>query len=340
MPDLRAFLQQTFEKTGGIMPFENFMAMALYDPRFGYYSTGIETVGGPRGDFATSATLSGGLGRAIGAWIRESEEEFGKLPVIEVGAGTGDLAKEVLKSFGWWKRRHVDYHIVDVSEPLRKRQKENLKGLPVTWHTGISEALDAAGGRALIFSNELVDAFPAKWFSWSEIEQCWLEIFVKFDSRKGIEEIFRPLPKGFPDFAYSALQLPNLEQEQEQRVEIQPLYQRWLANLAEHWKEGLLLTIDYGGTPEEIYERRPGGSLRAYYKQERIEGAGIYQRFGKQDLTVDVNFTDLQNWGDEFDFDMVSESSQAEFLNRFGEGDDAMAGSGPGEAFRVLEQRR
>jgi SAM-dependent MidA family methyltransferase len=80
--------------------------------------------------------------------------------------------------------------------------------------------------------------------------------------------------------------------------------------------------------------------LRAYYKQERIEGAGIYQRFGKQDLTVDVNFTDLQNWGDEFDFDMVSESSQAEFLNRFGEGDDAMAGSGPGEAFRVLEQRR
>ena len=338
MPDLRAFLQQTFSKTGGVMPFENFMAMALYDPQFGYYTTGIESVGGVRGDFATSASLSSGLGRAIGEWIRESEEEYGKLPIIEVGAGNGDLAREVLRSFGWWKRRQVSYHIVDVSEPLREKQQENLKGLPVTWHTGITEALDSVDGRALIFSNELVDAFPAKWFSWSEIEQCWLEIFVKFDSEKGVEEIFRPLPKGFPDYAYSALQLPELEQEQ--RVEIQPLYQRWLANMTEHWKEGLLLTIDYGGTPEEIYDRRPGGSLRGYYRQERVEGAGIYQRFGKQDLTVDVNFTDLQNWGEEFDLATLSCETQAEFLQRYGEGSDPMAGDGPGDSFRVLLQRR
>ncbi len=341
MPDLRAFLQQTFEKTGGVMPFENFMAMALYDPRFGYYSTGIESVGGPRGDFATSASLTSGLGKAIGRWIQSeaSDREWGgTIPVIEVGAGNGDLAREVLRSFGWWKRRHISYHIVDVSAPLRERQRAELKPFSVKWHSRISEALEAIGGKALIFSNELVDAFPAKWFTWSEIEQCWLEIFVKFDSEKGLEEIFKPLPRGFPDFAYSALQLRGLEHGQ--RVETQPLYQRWLANLAEALDEGALLTIDYGGSAEEIYHRRPAGTLRGYYRQERIEGSGIYQRFGKQDLTVEVNFTDIVNWGDEFEFKTISEESQREFLSRFGESNDLMAGEGVGEAFRVLLQHK
>jgi SAM-dependent MidA family methyltransferase len=341
MPDLRAFLQQTFEKSGGAMPFENFMAMALYDPHFGYYSAGIESVGGPRGDFATSASLTSGLGKAIGRWIQSeaTEREWsGTIPVIEVGAGNGDLAREVLRSFGWWKRRHLDYHIVDVSAPLREKQRSQLKSFSVTWHSRISEALEATGGRALIFSNELVDAFPAKWFTWSDIEQCWLEIFVKFDSRKGLEEVFKPLPRGFPDFAYSALQLRNLNHGQ--RVEIQPLYQRWLANLSEVWNEGALLTIDYGGKAEEIYERRPAGTMRGYYRQERIEGGEIYQRFGKQDLTIDVNFTDLEAWGEEFDLTNVSEESQSEFLSRFGESGDPMAGDGVGEAFRVLLQHR
>ncbi|MDC3353308.1 hypothetical protein OAV87_04110, partial [Verrucomicrobiales bacterium] len=78
------------------MPFENFMAMALYDPHFGYYSTTIRDVGGDRGDFATSATLSGGLGRAIGKWIQSEQQHHewdGAISIIEVGAGNGALAR-------------------------------------------------------------------------------------------------------------------------------------------------------------------------------------------------------------------------------------------------------
>lgn len=323
------------------MAFENFMAMALYDPHFGYYAREIDDVGGARGDFATSATLSGGLGRALSRWIREEAEEHGwkrSIPVIEIGAGNGSLAREILRSLGWRGRRRVDYHIVEVSEPLRNRQERALGAAAATWHTGIREALEATGGRALVFSNELVDAFPAKWLCWTEIERCWMEVFVRFDPRRGVGELFRPLPRDFPDFAFSAMAWK--EPPAGQRIEIQPLYQRWLASLAESWSEGSLLTIDYGGRPAEIYDRRPGGTLRAYFRHERIEGPGVYQRFGQQDLTVDVNFEDLVNWGEELDFQTVFEISQRDFLRRNDEADDPMAAEGVGEAFRVLLQRR
>ncbi len=341
MPDLRDFLQQTFTKLGGEIPFENFMALALYDPQFGYYASGIEDVGGARGDFATSATLSSALGGAISKWIQEERLHHdwkGPFHVIEVGAGNGALANEVLRSTGWWKRRQLHYHIVDVSAPLRAKQQGLLKHFGVTWHEKTEDALNAAGGQALIFSNELVDAFPAKWLRWNEVEKKWQEVFVRFDAERGLSETFKPLPKWFPEDNFTALAMNDLVPGQ--RVEIQPLFQRWLANLSEHWEGGSMLTIDYGGKAEEIYHRRPEGTARGYYRQQRFEGGDIYQRVGKQDLTVDVNFGDLINWGEDIGFQLECEESQAEFLTRHGESKDAMAGSGVGESFRVLTQRR
>lgn len=101
-----------------------------------------------------------------------------------------------------------------------------------------------------------------------------------------------------------------------------------------------MLTIDYGGEAAEVYHRRPHGTARAYFQQQRLEGAEIYQRIGKQDLTVDVNFTDLMNWGRELELEKVGYEKQTEFLHRYGEGSDVMAGAGAGDAFRVLSQRR
>src|SRR5690606_20096595 len=62
------------------------------------------------------------------------------------------------------------------------------------------------------------------------------------------------------------------------------------------WKSGRMLTIDYGATAETLYHRRPRGTVRAYLLQQRLEGPAIYENVGRQDLTADVNFTDLQNW--------------------------------------------
>lgn len=340
MPDIRAFLQHTFEKSGGEMSFEDFMALALYEPVFGYYTAGIAEVGGPRGDFATSATLSGALSKAIAAWLRDEIAERGwekPFDVIEVGAGNGDLADGIIRSLSWRERRRFRYHIVDISHLMRERQREKLERFRVSWHGNIQNALHSCEGRALIISNELFDAFPAKWLRWNGNDSRWDEVHVRYSEEKGLGEIFRPLPDDFPVSDFSATDIG--EKEVGNRIEIQPAAKRWLSEAVEEWREGAMLTIDYGGSANEIYDRRPNGTMRGYYKHERIDGGGVYLRPGKQDLTVDVNFSDVQRWGEELGLETVGCESQAEFLKRFGQGSDEMATSAAGEAFRVLQQR-
>jgi SAM-dependent MidA family methyltransferase len=74
--------------------------------------------------------------------------------------------------------------------------------------------------------------------------------------------------------------------------------------------------------------------------QQRIEGPGIYENPGRQDLTADVNFTDLERWSAPW-AETLRLESQREFLRSFAGPEDAavMDGHGAGGAFRVLEQR-
>ena len=342
MPDLRLFLQQTFENSGGELSFDEFMGMALYDPIFGYYTTGISDVGGRSGDFATAATLSNALGRAVASWIREEIRHHrwrGTVHLIEVGGGNGALAASVLRSLGWWGRRRARYQVVEISPLLREKQQKQLARFGVTWHDEIASALRESQGQALIFSNEVVDAFPAKWLRWNAGKGLWQEIFVRYEPATGLKEVFHDCPAELVPEIFSAMALPHCPDGQ--RIEILPSFRRWMTDLSLHWQAGAMLTIDYGGaSAEAVYHRRPGGTMRAYFRHERIEGGGVYGRIGKQDLTSDVNFGDLVKWGEAVGIETVRLSSQREFLERFGLGMDVMAGDGAGEAFQVLEQRR
>jgi len=322
------------------MPFDEFMSRALYDPAHGYYTAGIAEVGGRHGDFATSATLSDGLGKAVAAWIRSEIARLrwpGPVPVIEMGAGNGALAATVLKSLGWLGRRRVRYHLVEVSPVLRELQRRRLGRRIAAWHDSPEAALASVGGRALLFSNELVDAFPAKWLRFGN--GVWHEIWTSFDPVRGLREEFRELSEGLVPETFSAIALPHPIDGQ--RIEILPSYRQWLRDWIPHWQAGSMLTIDYGeATAEAIYSKRLGGTLRGYFRHQRVEGGSVYARFGKQDLTADVNFADLAAWGQECGIETVALTPQRRFLERYGCGEDAMAESEAGEAFWVLEQRR
>lgn len=339
MPDLREFLDRSFAARGGAMPFDEFMALALYDPGHGYYTTGIGDVGGRGGDFATSATLSPGLGRAIAGWARAEIAHHGwrgAVDLIEIGGGNGALAAAVLKALGWWRRRSTRYRLVEVSPALRERQRRRLGRAVAAWHGTVGEALAASRGRALIVSNELVDAFPAKWLRFSE--GAWREVWVRREGG-GVREEFREPGE---DLAQGAFSAPGLaDPEEGRRVELHASFRDWQGKWAPAWREGSILTIDYGAaTADAIYSRRPGGTMRAYFKHERIEGAGVYARFGKQDLTCDVNFADLAAWGEALGWETAFLEPQARFFERFGAAGDAMGRGDPGESFLVLSQRR
>lgn len=130
-----------------------------------------------------------------------------------------------------------------------------------------------------------------------------------------------------------------------QRIEVHQSYHRWLRKWATAWREGYQLTIDYGYVAEPPPRLALSGTLRAYFQHLRLEGEEIYRRMGRQDLTADVNFTDLERWGLGLGWMTESLQTQAEWLQgvdhrarpvpapRLGDADDA------GGAFWVLEQR-
>ena len=124
------------------------------------------------------------------------------------------------------------------------------------------------------------------------------------------------------------------------RIEIQPSVKNWIGELGANWKAGSMLSVDYGSDPQDIYGRNLMGSVRAYFRNERITEGRVYSRFGKQDLTVDVNFVDLENWGRDAGIETVLRETQEAFLIRHGIKNDPLIESGAAAEFQVLHQRK
>ncbi|MEM7699676.1 MAG: SAM-dependent methyltransferase [Verrucomicrobiota bacterium] len=344
MADLRSFLQAQFAVAGGSLPFERYMELALYDPDFGYYGHHIKSVGGERADFATSATLSGGLSRAIARWIEQRSDDLsalvpqGKVPVIEVGPGSGELAEGILRALGWRGRRRIDYHVVEVSAPLARAQRERLGRRLAGSHQSLEQALDVCQGSSLIISNELIDAFPARLFRWSESLADFEEVWIEWSESGGLREVFHSISD-----SADLRQIPRFRSNdwrEGDRIELQSSVDRWLRSWTPHWRAGAMLTIDYGSEEDADFRRGSLGTLRAYSRHQRITGGGVYAQFGKRDLTVDVHFGDLVRWGEACRLRTVSLRSQRRFLSDYGESADVMARDGVGDAFLVLDVLR
>ncbi len=294
------------------------MADALYHPTKGYYTAHIKSVG-RRGDFSTSATLHPALGTAVKAWLNaEAIRNPSVRDVIEVGPGDGSLMAEVRRRDRWFQRRPFRYHLVESSPILRAVQIRRF-GRNVAHHADIHAALDAARGRAFVFSNELVDAFPATLIQWDAPASAWREIHIA----KGNPPVELTRPFEIPDAlrasssALAAWNRENPPPHPHQRIEIHFSYLGWLRSWAAQLAAGAVLTIDYGGNFPDLYHRRPRGSVRAYFSHLVRHGEEVYQRPGRQDITADVNFTDLARWHRECGWDVDPLSTQAEFIRRF-----------------------
>ncbi len=306
------------------------MQFALHDPDHGYYAKKIRTVG-HLGDFSTSATLSPTLGRAIAArannWLKLNP---GSYHMIEIGAGDGSLALSIIENTPLLQRLKLHYHIVETSEPLKGQQRKKLKKHRVTWHSSPRSALKACHGRAIIFSNELVDAFPVRILK-RESGQ-WMELHWN-----GNEESFIAVDDAPESCAI------NHHHPENYRIEVHQSYQEWLESWIGSWIEGEMITIDYGDCYPEIYHRRPHGTIRAFLLHENITGLEIYQNVGHQDLTADVNFSDLMHWGTDLGLETITYCTQNEFLTPHARNTTQdfylLHQDGPGSAFKVLVQQ-
>jgi SAM-dependent MidA family methyltransferase len=332
-------LREKAAAAGGFLPFEEFMRACLYHPAFGYYVVQAHDVG-KRGDFSTCSTLHAALGECIARWALQS----GFRDWIEIGAGSGELASAIIKAIPFWRRSGIRYRIVEVSRALRDRQRKRLGSRRISWHETVREALNAATGKGLVFSNELVDAFPCAVIEWTQ--EGWKEVGLAVD-KSSSAEVLRVVRSRLRPY------LPNPWEGIRcgQRCEVHASYREWLFDWLPELHSGHLLTIDYGDTFPQLYLRHPGGTLRAYFRHNRIEGAEIYQRAGRQDITADVNFSDLREWGGEGGLEELGFATQRDFMLRIKPGLEARAekdsalrfvldSDGAGTAYRILWQAR
>jgi SAM-dependent MidA family methyltransferase len=306
--------------------FDRFMERALHDPDRGYYARRIRAVG-RGGDFTTTPMLTPSLAKAVAAWAAEAMKSTGCLDLIELGPGEGILAEAVMGHLPWWTRLRSHLHLVEKSQPLRAKQRERL-GQKVRWHATIEDALASCGGHACIYSNEFADAFPVRRFrreesGWSELFLSPAEQWLACDDLPDSSVFDETFPIG-------------------QQVEVAEAFHQWQDDMLPHWRKGRMLTIDYGSEAASLYHRRPRGSVRAYFMQQRLEGPAIYQNPGRQDLTADVNFTDLQRWT-AAEMKTASLRTQREFLIPFANPANpsdahALELDGAGGAFMVLDQ--
>jgi SAM-dependent MidA family methyltransferase len=321
-----------------LMPetFTSFMARALHDPQRGYYARRVQAIGA-KGDFSTSATLSPQLGQAIAQWLKGESKVMPEVRhIIEVGAGNGMLMETVQKSMGWWQRRRFQWHIVETSEGLCAQQKQRL-GKRVTWHRDLGSALDSVGGKAFIYHNELLDAFPVVLLQWQEDQ--WQEVCVDLGGNQVRESLMPHSLTAADCESFAIFQRPP--QTASQRVELHLSVRDWLRQWAPAWTEGAMLTVDYGDVFPELYHRRPRGTLRAYLLHQRLEGAALYQNMGRQDITADVNFTDYRAWAKGLGWEETYFGTQGEFTElRLGAGAPLLLAEGAADAFKVVCHRR
>ena len=287
------------------------MSEALYGAH-GYY-TSPRPILGARGDFTTTPKLTKLLARRIAEWIQnEWKNHRTALPVIELGPGDGTLAYDIRQSIPFLKRRSLDYHFVEISPHLSKRQEKKNRG---TWHLSLKEALEKTDGQALIISNEFFDAFPVRIFN-DKLEELFLD-----SNRHEVWQAATDLPDS------------SLFENPPARFEVAESIHDWFQSDLSLLKKGEILSIDYGGDAHEIYHRRPLGSLRAYAHHMRLLPPETYQNPGKQDLTFDVLFPDLVRWGAQLGFETVLLTTQADFLNTQDE-------DGAGGAFKIIHQHK
>src|SRR4051812_38696058 len=108
------------------------MDLALYHPRYGYYST-LRAPPGPRGDFYTSPETHPAFGALVARQARDVWERLGgpeRFVVEEWGAGSGRLAADFLIGAAALEpvfAASLAYRIVERSAALRRAQRRLLR---------------------------------------------------------------------------------------------------------------------------------------------------------------------------------------------------------------------
>jgi len=299
---LRRQIDRAIAEAGGWLPFDRFMALALYAPGLGYYARDDRQFGlmpSSGSDFVTAPELSPLFGQALAAQVAQALAASGSDTVWEFGAGSGALAQQLLAALG---ERVRSYCIVDLSGSLRERQRERLAlhGSQVRWLDALPDAM-----QGVVVGNEVLDAMPVQLLHWDGRE--WLErgVVATADGYAWQDRAtpLRPPLNAAPEQHY----VPGYV------TEIHPQAEAFTATLADRLIRGAAFFIDYGFPDAEYYHpQRSGGTLMCH--RAHTADADPLTDVGEKDITAHVDFSGIAVAAQAAGLEVLGYTSLARFL--------------------------
>jgi len=302
-------IRDAIDREGGWLSFERFMEMALYEPGLGYYSAGARKLGAA-GDFVTAPEISPLFSRCIARQCAEVLQQIGG-DVLELGAGSGTMAADVLLELAARDAAPPRYQILEVSADLRERQRETIATRApnlldrVVWLDKLPS--DFVG---VIVANEVLDALPVQRFvirgghvnalgvTWQLNALDWSEVRAGEALTAAVRQIEHSIGRTLPD-GYSS----------EVNLRLAP----WVAGLAHAMRQGVMLFVDYGLPRAQYYSaERTRGTLLCHYRHRFHEDALAH--VGLQDIGAWVDFTAVAEAAAAHECSVVGYTTQAHFL--------------------------
>lgn len=315
MPTLSDIVKKEIED-GGPVSFRRFVELSLFHPRRGYYSSGKAAIG-KSGDFYTAPSVHRSFGEILSRFATAAHELLGgeKLEILEFGAAGGGLARDFLEAL--WRDspdtyRKTDYVMSETSPSAAGEAKKTLEGHDgrFRWTDDVGET-DPGGFSGVVIANEFLDSLP---FHRLRHDGAGMkEVFLA--TRGGrFEEVLRDIENAeVREFSERYFGRYRRGEEAEAR----PLSGEWLGEVATALNRGFVLVIDYGFLAPELYSPgRRKGTFRCFYRHELSDDP--YARMGEQDITADVNFSELARVGDLSGLRTVRYSTQGQFLADWG----------------------
>jgi SAM-dependent MidA family methyltransferase len=305
---LSVALVEAIRAADGFLPFADFMAQVLYAPGLGYYAAGARKFGAA-GDFVTAPEMTPLFGQALAVQVAQVMA-LSSPQIIEVGAGSGRLAADLLLALEARDALPERYAILDLSPDLRQRQQATVQAAAphlldrVVWLDTLPEQFSG-----VVVANELLDALPAHIVAWREDGIAERGVGVDEAGRFTWNE--RPatgrLLAAAQEIGTDCRLPPGFESE------ISLAAPAWAAEWAQRLTCGALLLIDYGFPRHEFYhQQRARGTLMCHYRHHAHPDP--FYLPGLQDVTVHVDFTAIIAAAHAAGLELLGYTSQGSFL--------------------------
>jgi SAM-dependent MidA family methyltransferase len=311
--ELSACIAACIRTAGGWLSFADYMDMALHLPGLGYYAGGSHKFG-KAGDFVTAPELTPLFGQALARQVAQVLGAVLPAPsLLEVGAGSGKLAADLLAALEMLDALPARYEILELSGELRARQQQTIAAaVPhlaarVVWLDALPEKFSGC-----VIANELLDALPTHAVAWRESGLMERGVTQATEGFGWAEE--RPAQGALAEA------MATLPVEAPFESEVGLAARAWVAEWGRRLECGALLLLDYGLPRHELYHPlRNHGTLRCHYRQRMHEDPFWWP--GLSDITTHVDFTAVAEAGFNAGLDVLGYTNQATFLINCGIGD-------------------